>query len=226
MLEEALRTFPGTVLAVSHDRYFLRRIATRVLEMGGGRVNDYEGDYEYYLNRNDAAAERQAEKDEQAREVEKSQIKAKSKMSKAEKARMAADKTRLSISSRVGLRSRRRAPCAAVLCGGGGSDGCVLPTCRRVQPGSPVSPPFFRMRRWRIRRTRRGLSKKPPRQRPRGRRSRRRAAAARRRQRASRACSRGLRAPLPGQPGDDDRSSPGRGDGVTCCCRMINFRCY
>lgn len=87
MLEEALVNFPGTVLAVSHDRYFLRRISTRVLELGGGVVQDYEGDYETYLNRNEAAAERQAERDEQRRDLEKSQIKAKSKMSKAEKAR-------------------------------------------------------------------------------------------------------------------------------------------
>lgn len=87
MLEEALVSFPGTVLAVSHDRYFLRRISTRVLELGGGKVADYEGDYETYLNRNEDAAEKQAERDEQKRELEKSQIKAKSKMSKAEKAR-------------------------------------------------------------------------------------------------------------------------------------------
>ena len=59
MLEEALRSFEGTVLAVSHDRYFLRRIATRVLEVGGGRVVDYKGDYEVYLSRNEDAAERQ-----------------------------------------------------------------------------------------------------------------------------------------------------------------------
>ena len=46
MLEEALAEFPGTVLAVSHDRYFLRKIATRVLEIADGEVTDYTGDYE------------------------------------------------------------------------------------------------------------------------------------------------------------------------------------
>ena len=36
----------GTVLAVSHDRYFLRKIATRVLELKNGVLDDYSGDYE------------------------------------------------------------------------------------------------------------------------------------------------------------------------------------
>ena len=36
----------GTVLAVSHDRYFLRKIATRVLELKNGVMDDYSGDYE------------------------------------------------------------------------------------------------------------------------------------------------------------------------------------
>jgi len=36
----------GTVLAVSHDRYFLRKIATRVLELRNGIMDDYSGDYE------------------------------------------------------------------------------------------------------------------------------------------------------------------------------------
>ena len=93
-MEEALRNFEGTVLAVSHDRYFLRRIATRVLEISSGVLDDYSGDYEYYLSRNEAAAERQEEKDDAVREVEKSQIIAKSKMSKAEKMAAKKDKAR------------------------------------------------------------------------------------------------------------------------------------
>ena len=39
-------TAQGTVLAVSHDRYFLRKIATRVLELKNGVMDDYSGDYE------------------------------------------------------------------------------------------------------------------------------------------------------------------------------------
>ena len=39
-LEAALECYDGTVLAVSHDRYFLERIADRVLEVGDGRIRE------------------------------------------------------------------------------------------------------------------------------------------------------------------------------------------
>ena len=43
MLERALESFEGTVVFVSHDRYFLDRIADRILEVDGGAVRSYEG---------------------------------------------------------------------------------------------------------------------------------------------------------------------------------------
>ena len=50
VLEEALATFGGSVLAVSHDRYFLNRICTAILAFeGDGRVRYYTGNYDYYL---------------------------------------------------------------------------------------------------------------------------------------------------------------------------------
>ncbi len=48
-LEEALMSFDGTILAVSHDRYFIRKLATRIIEMTGDSLMDYKGDYSYYL---------------------------------------------------------------------------------------------------------------------------------------------------------------------------------
>ena len=48
-LEEALMCFDGTILAVSHDRYFIRKLATRIIELSGNSLNDYKGDYSYYL---------------------------------------------------------------------------------------------------------------------------------------------------------------------------------
>jgi ATP-binding cassette subfamily F protein 3 len=36
---------------VSHDRYFLKRLATRVFEIDRGKLNVYEGDYNYYLEK-------------------------------------------------------------------------------------------------------------------------------------------------------------------------------
>jgi ATP-binding cassette subfamily F protein 3 len=43
MLESALETFDGTAVFVSHDRYFLDRIADRIVEVDGGEVRSYEG---------------------------------------------------------------------------------------------------------------------------------------------------------------------------------------
>lgn len=47
-LEEALNSFDGTIIAVSHDRYFLSKIATRIWEFNNGSVVDYNGNFEYY----------------------------------------------------------------------------------------------------------------------------------------------------------------------------------
>jgi ATP-binding cassette subfamily F protein 3 len=56
VLLEALAAFSGTVVFVSHDRYFIDRLATRVLEVEDGAVLSYEGDYEDYLRRKEAQA--------------------------------------------------------------------------------------------------------------------------------------------------------------------------
>ncbi len=56
VLLEALASYSGTVVFVSHDRYFIDRLATRVLEIEGGAVTAYEGNYEDYLRRKAALA--------------------------------------------------------------------------------------------------------------------------------------------------------------------------
>jgi ATP-binding cassette, subfamily F, member 3 len=56
VLLEALAAFSGTVIFVSHDRYFIDRLATRVLEVENGSVITYEGNYEDYLRRKEALA--------------------------------------------------------------------------------------------------------------------------------------------------------------------------
>ena len=48
-LEQMLVGFPGTVLFVSHDRYFIKQVATGVLEFGKDEVRQYQGSYEEYL---------------------------------------------------------------------------------------------------------------------------------------------------------------------------------
>ncbi len=49
VLIEALENYTGTVVFVSHDRYFIDKLATRVFEIGGGEVHVYPGNYEDYL---------------------------------------------------------------------------------------------------------------------------------------------------------------------------------
>ena len=49
VLLDALKRYEGTVLLVSHDRYFLREITNRVFEIDRGMIKIYEGDYQYYL---------------------------------------------------------------------------------------------------------------------------------------------------------------------------------
>ncbi len=56
VLLEAIRSFTGTVIFVSHDRYFLDQLATRVFEVEGGKVNVYPGNYEDYLWRKEGGA--------------------------------------------------------------------------------------------------------------------------------------------------------------------------
>ncbi|GAA0352009.1 ABC-F family ATP-binding cassette domain-containing protein [Bacillus horti] len=51
VLEQSLVNYPGTILFVSHDRYFLNRIATKVLELNPTGVKLYLGDYNYYVEK-------------------------------------------------------------------------------------------------------------------------------------------------------------------------------
>ena len=51
ILEEALNNYEGTVLYVSHDRYFINRTATRILELTNQKLVNYIGNYDYYLEK-------------------------------------------------------------------------------------------------------------------------------------------------------------------------------
>ncbi|HVT91344.1 MAG TPA: ABC-F family ATP-binding cassette domain-containing protein [Bryobacteraceae bacterium] len=55
VLLESIAGFSGTVVFVSHDRYFIDKLATRVFEIGGGEVRIFPGDYEDYLWRKEGA---------------------------------------------------------------------------------------------------------------------------------------------------------------------------
>ncbi len=50
-LEQALLDFDGTMLIVSHDRYFINKLATRILRLEPDKIEQYIGDYDYYLEK-------------------------------------------------------------------------------------------------------------------------------------------------------------------------------
>jgi ATP-binding cassette subfamily F protein 3 len=50
-LAQALESYAGTLVIVSHDRYFVQQVCNRIVEIEDGCLLDYEGDYEYYLHR-------------------------------------------------------------------------------------------------------------------------------------------------------------------------------
>jgi ATP-binding cassette, subfamily F, member 3 len=68
MLETALQTYEGSLLLVSHDRYFISQVANKIVEVRDGELRIYRGDYHYYL---DKIAEEKARDRQQAQEAEK-----------------------------------------------------------------------------------------------------------------------------------------------------------
>lgn len=57
ILENALVHYTGTVLYVSHDRYFINKTATRILDLTGGALINYIGNYDYYLEKKELMTE-------------------------------------------------------------------------------------------------------------------------------------------------------------------------
>ncbi len=54
ILEDALNAYTGTVLYVSHDRYFINKTASRILDLSGKVLTNYLGNYDYYLEKKEA----------------------------------------------------------------------------------------------------------------------------------------------------------------------------
>ena len=70
-LEQYINAFKGTVLAISHDRYFIDQVADRVIEITGGHAEFYSGNYSFYMD------EKQARFDLQLKQYEQEQAKLK-----------------------------------------------------------------------------------------------------------------------------------------------------
>lgn len=71
VLENALIDYPGTILFVSHDRYFINRIATKVFELSADGITEYLGDYDYYVEKKTEMAELLALKEKQTADEKK-----------------------------------------------------------------------------------------------------------------------------------------------------------
>ena len=83
MLEDALIEYEGAVLVVSHDRYFISRVANKIVEIRDGDLVVYRGDYAYYNEKKAeeaaaAAAAREAADQEAKRKANRDKQKAKS----------------------------------------------------------------------------------------------------------------------------------------------------
>jgi ATP-binding cassette subfamily F protein 3 len=66
ILEDALLDFPGTILFISHDRYFINKIATKIVDMNAHGATTYIGDYDYFMahkKEEKAAVEKKINKD-------------------------------------------------------------------------------------------------------------------------------------------------------------------
>lgn len=94
ILENALKDYTGTVLYVSHDRYFINQTATRILELTGQTLVNYIGNYDYYLEKKEeltriyAPAADAAAPEETAAPSEASSTKLDWKAQKEEQARL------------------------------------------------------------------------------------------------------------------------------------------
>ncbi len=75
ILENAINSYSGTVLYVSHDRYFINQTATRILELRDGKLYSYQGNYDYYLSKKDEPIYQSAVKEPEEKVADVSETK-------------------------------------------------------------------------------------------------------------------------------------------------------
>ena len=103
VLENALADFPGTIIAVSHDRYFINRFAEKVCVLENGTLKEYLGNYDSYFEKVSRAEEPDGEYAGMTRtaiDKEKKKSREEQLRIKAEKERMAAIETRIAAAER------------------------------------------------------------------------------------------------------------------------------
>ena len=92
-LEKALQNFEGTILFVSHDRYFISAIAEKVVEIEGGKLNVYDGDYAFFTEEKKRKREILQRQEEEKRQIVAKEEKQSSYRSKKERAEEERKKT-------------------------------------------------------------------------------------------------------------------------------------
>ena len=103
-LEGHLAKYPGAVLAVTHDRYFLDNVATWILELDRGATHPYEGNYSTYLESKQARLKVEGRKDEKRRRILEQELEW---VRSSPKARQAKNKARLGRYEELAVEAER-----------------------------------------------------------------------------------------------------------------------
>lgn len=91
VLEEALNSYEGTLLVISHDRYFLNKVVNKILELKADGIHEYLGDYKYYIEKKKRMREEEAFLEE-PEEITKTQAKLNKKREREEKEKLKKEK--------------------------------------------------------------------------------------------------------------------------------------
>jgi ATP-binding cassette subfamily F protein 3 len=92
MLEDALQSYDGTAIVVSHDRYFISQVANKIVEIRDGELRLYQGDYHYYLDKVEEEKERlklEAVEAEKAAKAAEKRLKQREKQKQKQEAKKA-----------------------------------------------------------------------------------------------------------------------------------------
>ncbi|WP_304016248.1 ABC-F family ATP-binding cassette domain-containing protein [Fenollaria timonensis] len=91
VLEEALNSYEGTLLVISHDRYFLNKVVNKILELKADGIHEFLGNYDYYFEKKKRMREEEAFLEE-PEEITKTQAKLNKKREREEKERLKKEK--------------------------------------------------------------------------------------------------------------------------------------
>lgn len=94
-LEKALKEFDGTLIFVSHDRYFISALAGKVVEIENKRLNTYDGGYDFYTSEKKLIKEKEAREEELAKIAERENERQNAYRSKKDRAAEAQKKERI-----------------------------------------------------------------------------------------------------------------------------------